>query len=83
MTVNYMSHTYESAPLKVCLMAMDWLWEHSKNWWNFFFHFFFFFRSEEYLSVIYVYDCYLQDDLFRKCAKNVIRTGEVLDSMRF
>ena len=33
-----------------------------------------FLRSEEYLSVIYVDDCYLQGDSFTKCAENVLRT---------
>ena len=39
-----------------------------------------FLRSEEYLSVIYVDNCYLQGDSFTKCAENVIRTIYILES---
>ena len=42
-----------------------------------------FLRSEGYLSVIYVDDCYLQRDSFTKCAENVIRTIETLESLGF
>ena len=42
-----------------------------------------FLRSEGYLSVIYVDDCYLQGDSFTKCAKNVIRTTEILENLGF
>ena len=42
-----------------------------------------FLRSEGYLSVIYVDDCYVQNDLFTKCAENVIRTIEILESLGF
>ena len=42
-----------------------------------------FLRSEGYLSVIYVDDCYLQGVLFTKCAENVIRTKDPLESLRF
>ena len=42
-----------------------------------------FLRSEGYLSVIYVDDCYLQGDLFAKCAENVIRTIDILESLGF
>ena len=35
------------------------------------------------LSVIYVADCYLQGDSFTKCADNVIRTIETLESLGF
>ena len=42
-----------------------------------------FLRSEGYLSVIYVDDCYLQGDSFTKCAKNVIRTIDILESLGF
>ena len=34
------------------------------------------------MSVIFVGDCYLQGDLFTKCAKNVIRTIDIL-GLRF
>ena len=44
---------------------------------------FLFLRSEGYLSVIYVDDCYLQGDSFTKCAENVIRTIEILESLGF
>ena len=40
-------------------------------------------RSEAYLSVIYVADCYLQGDSFTKCADNVRRTIETLESLGF
>ena len=43
-------------------------------------HLFSFLRSEGYLSVIYVDNCYLQGDSFTKCAKNVIRT-EILENL--
>ena len=46
-------------------------------------HPFYFLRSEGYLSVIYADDCYLQDDLFTKCAENVIRTVDILESLGF
>ena len=36
-----------------------------------------FLRSEGYLSVIYVDNCYLQGDSFTKCAENVIRTIDI------
>ena len=42
-----------------------------------------FLRSEGYLSVIYVDDCYLQGDSFTKCAENVIRTIDILESLGF
>ena len=42
-----------------------------------------FLRSEGHLSVIYVDDCYLQGDSFTRCAENVIRTIEILDSLGF
>ena len=42
-----------------------------------------FLRSEGYLSVMYVDDCYLQGDSFTKCAENVIRTIEILESLGF
>ena len=42
-----------------------------------------FLRSEGYLSVIYVDDCYLQGDSFTKCAENVIRTIDILESPGF
>ena len=42
-----------------------------------------FLRSEGYLSVIYVDDCYLQRDSLTKCAENVLRTIEVLESLGF
>ena len=42
-----------------------------------------FLRSEGYLSVIYVDDCYLQGDLFTKCAKNVVSTIDILESLGF
>ena len=44
---------------------------------------FFFLRSEGYLSVIYVANCYLQGDSFTKCAKNVIRIIDILESLGF
>ena len=40
-----------------------------------------FLRSEGYLSVIYIDDCYLQGDLFTKCAKNVLRKIEILENL--
>ena len=45
-------------------------------------HLFSFLRSEGYLSVIYVDNCYLQGASFTKCAKNVIRT-EILENLGF
>ena len=42
-----------------------------------------FLRSEGYLSVIYVDNCYLQGDSFTKCAENVIRTIDILESLGF
>ena len=42
-----------------------------------------FLRSEGYLSVIYVDDCYLQGDSFTKCAENVIRTIDILGGLGF
>ena len=42
-----------------------------------------FLRSEGYLSVIYVDDYYLQGDSFTKCAENVIRTIDILESLGF
>ena len=42
-----------------------------------------FLRYEGYSSVIYVNDCYLHGDSFRKCAKNVIRTTDILESLGF
>ena len=42
-----------------------------------------FLRSEGYLSFIYVDDCYLQGDSFTRCAKNVIRTADILESLGF
>ena len=39
--------------------------------------------SEGYLSVIYVDNCYLQGDLFTKCAENVIRTIDILENLGF
>ena len=41
-----------------------------------------FLRSEGYLSVIDVDDCYLQGDSFTKCAENVIRI-DILESLGF
>ena len=42
-----------------------------------------FVRSEGYLSVTYVDDCYLQNDSFTKCAENVIATKGTLESLGF
>ena len=42
-----------------------------------------FLRPEGFLSAIYVDDCYLQGDSFRKCAKNVLKTIEILESLGF
>ena len=42
-----------------------------------------FLRSEGHLSVIYVDECYLQGDSYTKCAENVIRTIEILESLGF
>ena len=42
-----------------------------------------FLRYEGHLSVMHVDDCYLQGDSFKKCAENVIRTIEVLESLGF
>ena len=46
-------------------------------------HLFPFVRPERCFSVIYVGDCCLQGDSFTKCAENVIRTIEVLESLGF
>ena len=35
------------------------------------------------MSVLYVYDCYLQGDSFTECAENVIRIIEILESLGF
>ena len=40
-----------------------------------------FLRFEGYLSVIYIDDCYLQGDLFTKCAKKVLRKIEILENL--
>ena len=42
-----------------------------------------FLRSEVYMLVIYVDDCYLQGDSFKKCAENVIRTIDILEGLGF
>ena len=42
-----------------------------------------FLRSEGYLSVIYIDDCYLQSVSFTKCAENVIRTIDLLENLGF
>ena len=46
-------------------------------------HLFPFVRPERCFSVIYVGDHCLQGDSFTKCAENVIRTIEVLESPGF
>ena len=43
--------------------------------------YFSFSRSEGYLSVIYIDDCYLQGDFFTKCVKNVLRKIEILENL--
>ena len=37
-----------------------------------------FLKSEGYLSVIYVENCYLPGNLFTKCAENVIKTAKIV-----
>ena len=64
-----MSHTYESAPLKVCLMAMDWLESILKtDEISFFISFFFSDLRNICLSYMYTTAIYKMI-----CSENVLR----------